>query len=153
MWNLLILNLLTNSNFWTTVWVHRNTFGGSAWSYQSVISEVGNQDRDLKEGGEIWREVKEESQKTEWGMEQSGRRKGMWTVPGGRARSVPQLCLTHCDPMDCSLPSSFLHWILQARILEWVAMPSSRGSSQPGFKPASSALAGSFFTTELPGKP
>ena len=37
---------------------------------------------------------------------------------------------TLCDPMDCSPPSSSVHEILQARILEWVAMPSSRGSSQ-----------------------
>ena len=37
--------------------------------------------------------------------------------------------LTLCDPMDCSPPSSSVHGILQARILKWVAMPSSRGSS------------------------
>ena len=37
----------------------------------------------------------------------------------------PQSCPTLCDPMDCSLPGSSLHWILQARVLEWVAMPSS----------------------------
>ena len=43
----------------------------------------------------------------------------------------PQLCLTVCDPMDCSLPGSSVHGILQARILEWVAVPFSRGSSQP----------------------
>ena len=42
---------------------------------------------------------------------------------------VAQLCLTLCDPMDCSCPGSSVHVILQARILEWVAMPSSRGSS------------------------
>ena len=36
-----------------------------------------------------------------------------------------------CDPMDCSPPGSSVHGILQARILEWVAMPSSRGSSRP----------------------
>ena len=42
-----------------------------------------------------------------------------------------QSCLTLCDPMDCSLTGSSVHWILQARVLEWVAMPSSRGSSQP----------------------
>ena len=42
-----------------------------------------------------------------------------------------QLCLTFCNPMDCSLPGSSVHGILQARILEWIAMPSSRGSSQP----------------------
>ena len=36
-----------------------------------------------------------------------------------------QFCLTLCDPMDCSLPSSSVHWILQARILEWIAVPCS----------------------------
>ena len=40
-----------------------------------------------------------------------------------------QSCLTLCDPMDCSLPSSSLHGILEVKILEWVALPSSRGSS------------------------
>ena len=40
-----------------------------------------------------------------------------------------QLCLTLCDPMDYRLPDSFVHGILQARILKWVAMPSSGGSS------------------------
>ena len=39
-----------------------------------------------------------------------------------------QLCLTLCDTMDCSLPGSSVHGILQTRILEWVAMPSSQGS-------------------------
>ena len=42
-----------------------------------------------------------------------------------------RLCLTPCDPMDYSLPGSSVHGILQARILEWVAIPFSRGSSQP----------------------
>ena len=42
-----------------------------------------------------------------------------------------QLCLTLCDSMDCSPPGSSVHGILQARVLEWVAMPSSRGSSRP----------------------
>ena len=41
-----------------------------------------------------------------------------------------QSCPTLCDSMDCSLPSSSVHGILQARILEWVAISSSRGSSQ-----------------------
>ena len=43
---------------------------------------------------------------------------------------VTQSCLTFCNPMDCNPPGSSVHGILQARILEWVAMPSSRGSSQ-----------------------
>ena len=47
-----------------------------------------------------------------------------------RAKSL-QLCRTLCHPMDRSLPGSSVHRIPQARILEWVAMPSSRGSSQP----------------------
>ena len=42
-----------------------------------------------------------------------------------------QLCLTLFDPEDCSPPGSSVCGILQARILEWVAMPSSRGSSKP----------------------
>ena len=44
---------------------------------------------------------------------------------------IAQSCLTLCDPMDCSPPGSSVHWILQARRLEWVAMPSFRGSSWP----------------------
>ena len=42
-----------------------------------------------------------------------------------------QLCPTLCDPMDCSQPGSSVHGILQARVLEQVATPSSWGSSQP----------------------
>ena len=56
-------------------------------------------------------------------------------------------------PMDCSLPGSFVHEISQARILEWVAIFFSRESSQLGIKLTSPALAGRFFTTELPEKP
>ena len=44
---------------------------------------------------------------------------------------VAQSCPTLCDPMDCCLPGSSVHGILPARILEWVAIPFSRGSSQP----------------------
>ena len=47
---------------------------------------------------------------------------------------VAQSCPTLCDPMGCSLPGSFIHGILQARILEWVAISFSRGSSQPTIK-------------------
>ena len=65
-----------------------------------------------------------------------------------RARSL-QLCLTLCSPMHCSPPGSSVHGILQARILEWVAMPSSERSSQPRDWTCISyvypALAGGFF--------
>ena len=54
-----------------------------------------------------------------------------------------QLCPTLCNPMDCSLPGSSVHGILQARILEWVAMPSSRGSSQSRDQTCVSCIAGS----------
>ena len=49
---------------------------------------------------------------------------------GVRAQPL-QSCPTFCDPLDCSLPASSVHGILQAGILEWVVMPSFRGSSQP----------------------
>ena len=45
--------------------------------------------------------------------------------------SITQSCPTLCDPMDCSPPGSSVHGILQARILEWIAISSSRGSSRP----------------------
>ena len=66
---------------------------------------------------------------------------------------VAQSCPTLCDPMDCSPPDSTVHGILEARILEWVAISCSRGSSDPGTEPRSPALAGGFFTTMPPGKP
>ena len=44
---------------------------------------------------------------------------------------VAQSCLTLGNPMDCSPPGSSVHGILQAGVLEWVALPSSRGSSRP----------------------
>ena len=50
------------------------------------------------------------------------------------------------DPMDCSPQGSSVHGILQARILEWVAMPSSRRSSQPRDRTWVSYIAGRFFT-------
>ena len=64
----------------------------------------------------------------------------------------PQLCLTLCDPMDCSLPGSYVHGILQARILEWVAVPFSRGSFQPRDQTQVSHIADSLLS-EPPGKP
>ena len=54
---------------------------------------------------------------------------------------VTQSCLTLCDPMDYTI-----HGILQARILEWVAFPFSRGSSQPRDRTQVSCIAGGFFT-------
>ena len=53
---------------------------------------------------------------------------------------LPQSCLTLCNPMGQSPPSSSVYGILQARILEWVALPSSRASSQLRDQTASPAL-------------
>ena len=66
---------------------------------------------------------------------------------------VTQLYLTLCNPIDCSPPDSSVHGILQARILEWVAISFSRGSSQPGDQTRIYCIAGEFFTTEPHGKP
>ena len=64
----------------------------------------------------------------------------------------PKLCLTLCNPMDCSPPGSSVHGISRARILEWVAISSS-SSSQPRDRTQSSAFAGVFFTIESLEKP
>ena len=51
-----------------------------------------------------------------------------------------------CDPMDCNLPGSSVHGMLQARILEGVMVPFSRGSSKPSNQTQVSHIAGGFFT-------
>ena len=62
-------------------------------------------------------------------------------------------CPTLCDPMDYRLPGSSIHGIFEVRILEQVAISSSKGSSQPWIEPTSPASAGGFFTLEAPEKP
>ena len=57
-----------------------------------------------------------------WGRGIDGKLAISWVVLRAQA------CPTLCDPRNCSLPGSSVHGILQSRILEWVAMPSSRGS-------------------------
>ena len=59
-----------------------------------------------------------------------------------------QVCLTLCNPMDYTV-----HAILQARILEWVAFPFSRGSSNPGIEPRSPTLQADSLPAEPQGKP
>ena len=66
---------------------------------------------------------------------------------------VAQLGPTLCNLMDCSPPGSSVHGILQARILEWVAIPFSRGSSQPSDRTqVSPALQADSLPSEPPGK-
>ena len=69
-----------------------------------------------------------------------------------RRRSA-QSCPTLCNPMDCSPPSSSVHGIFQAKILEWLPFPSPENLPDPGIEPTSPALTGGFFTTEPAGKP
>ena len=58
---------------------------------------------------------------------------------------VAQSCPTLCDPMDCSLPGSSFHGILQARVLEWVVISFSRGSSRPRDRTQVSRIPGRCF--------
>ena len=68
--------------------------------------------------------------------------------------SVTQLCLTLCDPMDCRPPGSSVHGILQKRILEWVAIPFLRGSSQlKRSNPSLLHLQADSLPSEPPEKP
>ena len=76
-----------------------------------------------------------------------------WRAPefGGQTKVKVKVldtrsCPTLCDPLACSLPGSSVHGILQARILEWVAIPFSRGPSQPRDWTQVSCIAGRFFT-------
>ena len=62
--------------------------------------------------------------------------------------NIARLCQTLCDPMDY-----IVHGILQARILEWVTFPFSRGYSQPRNRTASPVLQVDSLPTELSGKP
>ena len=68
------------------------------------------------------------------------------------ASEVTQSCLALCGPTDRSPPGSSLPGILQARRLEWAAMPSSRGLPDPGIEPRSPALQADSLPAEPPGK-
>ena len=71
---------------------------------------------------------------------------GSFLITGPQGKSeVAQSCLTLCDPRDCSLPGSSVHGIFQARVLEWVAISFSRGSSQPRDWALASHIAGKCF--------
>jgi len=65
---------------------------------------------------------------------------------------VVQMCPTLCNPMDCSLPGSSNHGILQAGVLGWIVIAFCRGSSHPRIDPRSALQADSLLS-ELPRKP
>ena len=66
---------------------------------------------------------------------------------------VAHSCPTLCDPMNCGVPGSSVHGILQARVLEWVAVPFSRGSFDPAIECTFSTLPVDSLPSEPPGKP
>ena len=72
--------------------------------------------------------------------------------PMNSESEIAQLCLTLCEPMNCSLPGFFVSGIFQARILEWVAISFSRGSSQPRDQPRSPEFQADTLPSEPPGK-
>ena len=63
---------------------------------------------------------------------------------------VAQSCPTLCNPMDCSLPGSSVHGIFQARVLEWIAISFSKGSSQPRDQTRVSHIVDRRFTVWVP---
>ena len=84
-------------------------------------------------------------------MDPAGRSLPLFSTPLPQACLLPpsesrSVCLTLCNPMDYSLPGSSVHGVLQARILEWLAVPFSKGSSQPRDQTLVSCIAGRFFT-------
>ena len=74
------------------------------------------------------------------------------SIQGQHMYVCAQSCPTLCDRVDCSPPGSSVHGILQARILEWVAIASPRDLPDPGVKPGSPALQVDSLPSEPPGK-
>ena len=72
------------------------------------------------------------------GQERPRKIVGVGMGVGTHVHSIAQLCPTLCNPMDCNPPNSFVYGIFQSRILDWVAISSSRDLPDPGIKPESS---------------
>ena len=86
-------------------------------------------------------------------LQETGKQGLSWTCEGGLKVLVTQSCPTLWDPMDCSPPGSPVRGILQARILECIAIYFSRETSWPRDQTHVSCIAGGFFTVLAPGKP
>ena len=90
---------------------------------------------------------------TEWTFKWTGQRKRLSRDQKVCCCLVDKSYPTLCDPKDCRPPGSSVHETSQTRKLEWVAVPFSRGSSQPRDRTHISCVVGRFFTSEPPGKP
>ena len=77
---------------------------------------------------------------------------GLFNIESEKVKFLCQ-CPTLCDPIDCSLPGSFVHGIFQTRILEWVAFPSPGDLPDTGIKTGSLTLQADSLPTEIPEKP
>ena len=106
----------------------RQSCGGGSGNGDDIISQEGTQNSERRKTLSLPEDLRTQ-------------------VKGVKVKAT-QLCPTLCDPMDYTV-----HGILQARILEWVALPCSRGSSHPGIEPRSPALQTGSLPAELPGKP
>ena len=90
------------------------------------------------------------SRKNSWNFKANSKL-SVWQQPPDNLRNevkwseVTQLCPTLCDPVDCSPPGSSVHGILQARVLEWVTISFSRGSSWPRYRTQVSHIGGRCF--------
>ena len=93
----------------------------------------------------------EERQKGREG-ERDGGKEGLRSPPPVHGCML-NCCLTLQDPVDCGPPGSSVYGIFQARILEWIAIPFSSGSSGPGMEPGSPILQVDSLPSEPPGKP
>ena len=112
-----------------------------------IIKDLGsklNQQGDINNALDIERES-EESTLMKYPLLENQLSKASCALDYLKWSEVTQSCPTLCNPMDCSLPGS-IHGIFQARILEWVAITFSRGSSRPRDRIRVSHIAGRRFT-------
>ena len=139
--NLVMKNKQTNPNW--------GTFFKTTWLNSSNMSLLWNIHTEARQSPRL--KTKGTSLGVQWLRLHTHNARGLGSIPGQRTRShmhacIPKLCLTLCNPTDCS-PQGSHPWpgIFQARTPKWVAISFTRGSSPP--------RAGRFFTTEPPGLP
>ena len=152
----------TQRNFWTEKETAKPTPGFLPGTFHGQRSLAGYSPLGHRVGhGRAIKQPGKEDLRPPWTAHQEQRRRSVTAVHGGKAGpgshiwmwqagpkegrrevKVVQSCVTLCNPMDYTV-----HGTLQARILEWIAFPFSRGSSQPRDRAQVSRVAGRFFTS------
>ena len=117
--------------YWAPKWHSSN------WSSAPPANKAKQQDR-MGLGPRLWSIIPAQDCPVDWKKERERE--------GKKESEVTQLCLTLCDPVDCSLLVSSVHGIFQARVLEWIAISFFRGSSQPRNRTHVSHTVGRRFT-------